>query len=269
MANNTYDWIGLMERTKKAHTPTFGQTTLQPFGQAVGQGMAGRQIGQDELRKAIFTALLGKNIPMVGEEPATMEQMMGAMRGKPGVIPSLFGAKEPPELTWKPIETEWKAKTKEDKLELIKAGKTDPKEFEYILKSALQEQKHTMELELTKLKAELTGPLDEARRGKLVKETEQIDERLKMFKSEEPGKESWTDRFINSILEKVLGTKRPTAETPTEQIELGLEETPTPTPTETLLPDWLPEEVKVRVKALQEAGASEEEIQEIINYYRQ
>jgi len=101
----TNDWLGLMQRTKQAYKPTFGQTVLQPMGQAFSQGMVGKQIAQEELKKAIFTALLGKNTPMVGEEPATMEQMMGAMRGKPGVIPSLFGAKEPPELTWKPIET--------------------------------------------------------------------------------------------------------------------------------------------------------------------
>jgi len=92
--NNKLDWIGLMQRTKKAHTPTFGQTTLQPFGQAVGQGMVGKQIAQEELRKAMFTALLGKNQPMIttaeGEtRPATPEEVL---KGLPG-------------LTWKPIET--------------------------------------------------------------------------------------------------------------------------------------------------------------------
>jgi len=118
----TNDWLGLMQRTKQAYKPTFGQTVLQPMGQAFSQGMAGKQIAQEELKKAIFTALLGKNTPMVGEEPATMEQMMGAMKGKPGVIPSLFGAKPPEELTWKPLPVEYKPTTEAEAIRLKEAG---------------------------------------------------------------------------------------------------------------------------------------------------
>lgn len=277
MANNL-DWIGLMQRAKKAYTPTFGQRVLQPFGQAVGQGFVGRRIAEDELRKAIMTTMMGKYTPMVGEEPATMKQIMGAMRGKPGVIPSLFGAKPPEELTWKPIETTkyaeeypWKAQ-----LETFKSG----------LQAILDEQKFKNQKELERLKTELgvETPLTKEKVRKLEYENRQLGlmvETMEEAFGKARGKTvpDVINDFIKGIITgfaRKISVKMPEAKTPTEGIpptgvqgELpGMEVTPTPTPTEALIPDWLPEDVKARVRALQEAGATEEEIQEIINYYR-
>lgn len=269
MPNNRYDWVGLMRKTRQAYRPDVAGTAIS----RLGQGFVGRRIAEDELRKAIMTTMMGKYTPMVGEEPATMEQVMKGMR-PPGPISRLFGAKPPEEITWKPIPTEWKPRTKEEKLEVIRAGKIEQKEFEYILKSALAEQRHAMELELTKLKAELKGPLDEATRRLKEEQTKRLEKGTELFygAEEETPEGKWYERFIFSVLEK-LGVNIPRPKTPTEvgvQGELpGMEGVPPiPTPTEALIPDWLPEDVKTRLRALQETGATEEEIREIINYYR-
>lgn len=114
-----YDWIGsLTPRIRKAYKPP----VMAPIFQALSQGFVGRKIGQDELRKAIMTAMMGKYTPMVGEEPATMEQIMGAMRGKPGVISRLFGAKPPEELTWEPIKEEKALTIQERALKAVEEG---------------------------------------------------------------------------------------------------------------------------------------------------
>lgn len=269
---NTNDWIDLIQRTKKAYTPSFGEKVLQPFGQAFGQGIAGKQIAQKELRKAIMTALLGTHTPMVGGVPATPEQIAAGMEGKPGLIPSLLGAKEPPKLTWEPIketkyaeEYPWKAQ-----LETFKSG----------LQAIIEEQKLKNQKELEKYKSELGAetPLTKEKVTKLEYENEQLrlmtESMTEAFEKMRGGK-SITETFQNffsdlmTSLKGKMGIKTPEAKTPAEgvQPELpGMEGVP-PTPTEEI-PDWLPEEVKVRLNALKEAGASEEEIQEIINYYR-
>lgn len=263
-----FDWIsGMSSRTQKAYRPDPFASILQSFS----KGMVGRKIAQDELRKAIMTAMLGTHRPMAEGVPATPEQIATDIRGKPGVIANLLGAKEQPKLTWEPLPIEYKPRTKEELIEIEKAKRIEPKEIELAIKEALLDQKYELEKQLTELKAELAGPLNEATRRLKEAQAEQIEENTKFWK--EPEKGGLYKPFIRSITNRVLKiigaepiTETPeTPETPPGQLDLGLE---TPTPTETLIPDWLPEEVKVRIKALQDAGASEEEIQAAIDYYR-
>ena len=97
----THDWVAdISARTRKAYRP-------DPFAgvlQSLKQGFIGKKIADEELRKKIMTAMLGTHQPMVGEAPATPEQIAAGIKGKPGVVASLFGAKPPEELTWDPIK---------------------------------------------------------------------------------------------------------------------------------------------------------------------
>jgi len=245
-----------------------------------------RKRRQEEIVEAI---LEGKDIPK-RKEPERAKSTLGKIMQ---VIGAPFDPRRAP-MGRVPIEetiaeamvkekispTPWKPTTKAgaEEFERVKgeaAGKLEELRFKHELTMEKENRKHQNRMEIIALEQRRDTAKTEAQTRKINEQIKKLQREGKQMDIDIEGEEEAIKKMrgggysVEDIFNRLWRKGVDKAGLGPEEVGVqetlpGIEEPPA----EALIPNWLPPDVQERLRALKKAGATDEEIQEVINSYR-